>query len=124
MVAAVAPPMSEAGFAPAYWGPGTWQLIHMAAAAYPLRPTPADRRAYQGFFEGLRRVLPCPGCREGYASLTTRGRLAITPALFSDRLTLFRWTTELHDAVNAKLGKPTGRDWRLWYKYYDQARSG
>jgi hypothetical protein len=27
-------------------------------------------------------------------------------------------------AVNAKLGKPTGVDWRRWYAYYDQARSG
>lgn len=123
MVANVAPALSENGFAPAYWGPGAWQLFHMAAAAFPLKPTAADRRAYQAFFESLRVVLPCPGCRAGYAQLSTRGRLAIKPELFRDRLTLFRWTTELHDAVNAKLGKPTGRDWRLWYKYYDQARS-
>ena len=115
--------LKTGGFAPDFWGPGAWQLMHMAAATFPLRPSGAERAAYLAFFRSLATVLPCPGCREGYAEIVAAGgRLALTPAIVRDRLTLFRWTTEVHDAVNAKLGKPTGRDWRLWYKYYDSAR--
>jgi FAD-linked sulfhydryl oxidase len=116
--------LSDNGFAPSFWGPGMWQVIHFTAATFPSTPTAKDRRGFRAFFESLRHVLPCPGCRAGYESLISSGRLKLTDAVFRDRLTLFRWTTELHDAVNAKLGKPTGVDWRRWYAYYDQARSG
>lgn len=115
--------LSGSGFDPQQWGPGAWNLIHLSAAGYPENPTPEIRSQYIAFFRSLQYVLPCNGCRQGYAHLIA-GPVRLTPAVFADRLSLFRWTVELHNAVNAKLNKETYPDWFAWYRHYDRMRAG
>jgi mitochondrial FAD-linked sulfhydryl oxidase len=112
-------PLSEAGFSPESWGPHAWKFIHMVAAAYPVTPTIQDKHMYRTFFESLGKVLPCPGCQVGYARLASE---SLTQAVFADRMSLFKWTVEMHNAVNAKLGKRVDTDVLKWYATYDALR--
>ena len=97
-------------------------MIHLTAASYPENPSDEVRRSHEMFFRSLQHVLPCAGCRKGYAYLI-EGPVRLTRAVFDDRLALFRWTVELHNAVNAKLGKETYPDWFAWYRHYDRLRT-
>ena len=111
------------GFSPEIWGPGMWQTMHMIAATFPEHPTQEQSRQYYTFFASLANVLPCRGCREEYAEMIRGGGpLALTSRTVSGRMPLFAWTVAVHDAVNARLGKPHGTDWRAWYRHYDSAR--
>jgi hypothetical protein len=78
--------------------------IHIIALAYPHQPTYSEKKAAKDFFEGLAHLLPCPTCREHYKQHITA--LPLTPYL-DRRDDLFKWTVELHNAVNKSLGKPT-----------------
>lgn len=117
--------MREGGFPPETWGPSFWKSIHFAAAAYPLRPSAAERAAMMDFLKSLRYVLPCPGCRAGYAQIIARaGPTRLTPGVVADRAALFAWTCAVHDAVSDKLGKPRRRTAAAWYQAYDRLRAG
>lgn len=112
------------GFPTDTWGPCLWKVLHIMAANFPLDPDPERAQGYFAFFESLKYTLPCKSCRDGYTHfITTEGPLKLRPEVFKDRATVFRWLTDLHDAVNAKLHKrvPPGKD---WYASYDALRSG
>ena len=91
-------------FPPQVWGPIFWMTIHVVALGYSEKPTYAEKRSAKEFFESLRNLLPCPVCREHYAEHLKV--VPITPSLDS-RQDLFKWTVDLHNSVNVKLGKPT-----------------
>lgn len=113
------------GFPTSVWGPCMWKLMHVMAANYPLEYDPVRAQGYYQFFESLKQTLPCKECRAGYTQfITAEGSpLKLRPELFANRETLFQWTVDLHDAVNAKLHKrvPTCQN---WYPRYDRLRSG
>jgi hypothetical protein len=88
---------------PSVWGPPFWLTIHIIALAYPATPTYSEKKAAKEFFESLLHLLPCPTCREHYAEHTRT--LPLVPHL-DTRDDLFKWTLELHNAVNRSLGKP------------------
>ena len=87
---------------PEVWGPFFWHTIHIAALGYPTEPSYSDKKAAKEFFESLKFLIPCPICREHYAS--HMGKIPITASLDS-RKDLFRWTIDLHNEVNVMLGK-------------------
>jgi hypothetical protein len=87
---------------PEVWGPFFWHTIHIVALGYPQEPTYSDKKAAKEFFESLTVLIPCPMCRDHYASHMVK--LPIGPSLDS-RKDLFRWTVELHNEVNVMLGK-------------------
>ncbi len=117
------PALSEHGFPPESWGPSLWLLMHVVAATYPVDPTPEARRQFAAFYASLQHVIPCGGCRRGYAALIN-GSHRLTPDVLADRMSLFRWTVDVHNAVNAKVGKPVNSDYIAWYKRYDSLRAG
>lgn len=110
------------GFAPEAWGPSMWFLVHLIAATYPTNPTSHDRTKYANFYSSLQDVLPCEGCRRGYVAILTTEPTRLTPRIFSSREALFKWTVDVHNRVNAKLGKEVHTDWRAWYREYNRLR--
>lgn len=88
---------------PSAWGPFFWHTIHITALGYPKNPSYGDKKAAKEFYESLKFLLPCPVCREHYVQHMNES--ALTPHL-DRREDLFRWTVELHNRVNEKLGKP------------------
>lgn len=119
-----APSAAPPGFSPETWGPSMWLMVHLIAATYPARPTPEDKERYAAFFNSLRDVLPCEGCRRGYDTILRTVPTQLTPQVFASTQTLFKWTVDVHNRVNAKLGKPVNSNWRHWFRQYDALRSG
>lgn len=115
-------PLSDAGFPPEIWGPHAWALMHLVACTYPTQPTPEDKTRYRAYYLALGGVLPCPGCRVGYAHVLAE-TVPLTTAVLADRMSLFAWTVQVHNAVNAKLGKRVDNDVVRWYRMYDKYRS-
>lgn len=113
----------DGGFPPEIWGPHFWFIMHLVASSFPLNPSREQRAGYHQFFQSLKQVLPCEGCKKGYTYLV-EGPLPLTKQVFRDRLTLFSYTVALHNAVNKKAGKPVRKDWTRWYRYYEKYRSG
>ena len=110
------------GFPPEVWGPSMWFLMHLVAATFPLSPTSNDKARYTDFFTSLQAVLPCEGCRRGYNAILTTDPTRLTPRVLSSREALFKWTVDVHNRVNAKLGKPVQPDWQGWFAEYNKLR--
>ena len=88
------------------WGPNMWTVIHAVALGYPESgPTADDKRHYRSFYEGLQHVIPCMSCRENF-----KKHIEKLPIDLTDQSTLFKWTVDLHNAVNKMTGKSTTWD--------------
>ena len=89
---------------PNVWGPSGWKFIHFVALGYPDNPTNEHINSYQQFYESLQDILPCPKCSDHYQQM-------IQQYPVSDHLTnrdaLFRWSVDIHNQVNKRLGKST-----------------
>jgi hypothetical protein len=95
-------------FPPQVWGPFFWHTIHIVALGYPKEPSYAEKRSAKEFFEGLAFLLPCPTCREHYAKHMQASPIS---NFLDNRQDLFKWTVNIHNAVNKELKKP------LWTEY-------
>jgi hypothetical protein len=78
--------------------------MHLAALGYSNSPTLPEKRAAKEFYESLQYMIPCPICKTHYAEFLKQ--YPLTPSLDS-RTDLFRWTVQIHNAVNESLGKPS-----------------
>lgn len=88
---------------PTTWGPFFWHTMHITALGYPKEPSYAEKKAAKEFYESLTHLIPCPICRIHYADHLKE--MPITPSL-DTKEDLFRWTVNIHNAVNKDLGKP------------------
>lgn len=94
------PAFSASG--PACWGPLQWMALHQFARGYPRsNPSPAQRAAVQSYVTALSSVMPCPRCASHWQQIAP----TVVDAL-DDRKALLKWTIDVHNSVNARLGKP------------------
>jgi hypothetical protein len=77
--------------------------MHWVAAAYPDQPDAGQQMDARRFFLGLSRVLPCPECQKHFAEILETNPI---DAALKSGASLRKWTTEVHNAVNARLGVP------------------
>ena len=82
-------------------GPPLWASIHNIARAY--EPTPEKQAAVRAFLQSLAVLLPCSVCAQHFAALAPTARLG-------SAYDLLKWTVDTHNAVNARLHKPTLSD--------------
>lgn len=114
--------VEPSGYSPNVWGPHMWFVFHLVAATYPSSPTSEQKSNYAAFYKSLQHVLPCPGCRMGYQTIINSEPTKISTRTFGSRESLFKWTVDVHNRVNAKLSKPVFADWQAWYREYDKLR--
>lgn len=125
--------LSSDGFNSKVWGPPLWFIIHILAANFPLRPRPAQSRAYFFFFRSLCELLPCKNCRQEFCTLVNdkHSKFYLTPSIFTQgeheklgaaRTRVFRWTVQLHASVNKRLNHQYTRDVALWKEFYASMR--
>jgi hypothetical protein len=88
---------------PEIWGSHFWYILHIISFEYPLNPTEYDKRIYHDFYTSLKDVIPCEMCRKHYR--THIHKYPLTPHL-DNRDTLIKWVIQVHNFVNASLGKP------------------
>ena len=86
------------------WGKHIWKSIHYIALGYPDIPTEEEKNNYYTFFISLKNVLPCPLCRNHYTDILIN-ELPITNDVMKNKHNLLKWTIDLHNIVNNKIGK-------------------
>ena len=91
------------GISPSRWGACAWTFLHYIALGYPQHPTSQDVSDYASFFASLQFVLPCKACRDHMQEHVVN--MPIDNALASGRDALFAWTVQVHNTVNASLGR-------------------
>jgi hypothetical protein len=94
-------------FPPTVWGPFFWHTIHIVALGYPKNPTYTDKKCAKEFYESLAYLLPCSLCREHYQEHLKKNPIN---TFLDSRTDLIKWTIEIHNQVNKKLGKT---EWSL-----------
>lgn len=93
------------------WGSATWRTLHSICLGFDQRHrggalSDADRQAARNLIESLEHLLPCSACRTSLAALMASVdlRASLTNAIADGAL--LPWSVQLHNLVNAKLGKP------------------
>lgn len=130
---------SPNGFPTKHWGPSGWRLIHLAALNFPLEPVSDEvRQGYLDFFNSLCYILPCGVCRQEFCKMVKNpnGKYFLSKMRFKPRnskimlppwqtrFDLFKWTVDIHTAVNARLGKGnTTKEFPHWFMYYLKMRA-
>ena len=94
---------SNDGMLTSVWGPCLWHSLHTISFNYPVEPSYADMVHFFNFFKSLKHVLPCGACRTNY--LQNLDKLHFGLHCFNDRTTLSYFVYNLHELVNAHLGK-------------------
>ena len=87
---------------PGIWGSGLWNMLHTSALASGEDGinTRVHLTALREFINKLPDFLPCPGCVRH-----TGEYIARHPPVFDTSLAAFVYTVNLHNSVNARLGK-------------------
>ena len=81
---------------PEKWGPYYWGALHLAALGCP------DAQVLRTFIECYKTVLPCISCRAHFTQVLDENPVPDSP----DPLAIFKWSVDIHNIVNERLGKP------------------
>lgn len=96
--------VSSDGTAPASWatsqGAKMWRELHFHAAAVYKSGT-IDPMALRRWLEMFNRAIGCQECRDNW-----NFEVAQLPPALSSGQAFFEWTVAIHNAVNARIGKP------------------
>ena len=82
-------------------GRAMWLFLHTLAAQYPDDPTRQQERDTRDLISILGRMYPCAECAAHFEEVVRR-----VPPDVSSGAALRQWTCEVHNEVNARLGKP------------------
>ena len=90
---------------PAELGNAGWAVLHATAAAFPSEPSGAKQRCFSEFLHAWAGLYPCGAC-----AAHMRAWLRAHPpeqAAAGGRRAASAYVCEMHNGVNARLGKPT-----------------
>lgn len=76
--------------------------MHIVSLGAPVTPSAEEQAGIRAFYESLQVVIPCPVCREHY-----KQALVAMPIRLQSRAELIEWVYEIHNYINAELGKPS-----------------
>jgi hypothetical protein len=84
------------------WGPHLWFSLHTISFNYPLEPSIKDKEYYLNFFLNMQEVIPCSVCKKNY-----KRHLKEHPIkdYLDNRKSLVYWVIDMHNMVNAEIGK-------------------
>jgi hypothetical protein len=81
------------GVKPEIWGPALWGAIHMSCLT---------GTATADFMNAIAEVIPCPSCGTHFRQLLMEFPFPDG----GDVPTLFKWSVDVHNSVNVRIGKP------------------
>lgn len=96
------PKFPPIGMSPDVWGPLFWKTMHIVSLGYNPEPSKQEQDDAIRFFKSLETMLPCNICRSHYSQFMRE--MPIEQAVGS-RDTLIYWVFQIHNKVNAHLGK-------------------
>jgi hypothetical protein len=84
-----------------HWGPYLWGFIHtITIIDYERNDT--YNKNIRDVLRELKDCFPCPTCKDKYIDYLSK----LDNLDLSKPMVLFRWSVDLHNAVNIKLNKP------------------
>ena len=86
------------------WGPHLWFSLHTISFAYPSKPTQEDKDNYKNFFLNLKHVIPCSVCKKNYKRHIEEHPI---DGYLANKKSLVYWVIDMHNMVNAEIGKKT-----------------
>ena len=95
---------------PKVWGSDVWKAMHLIAAGYPNKPTPANKKHYKRLYKALGCTLPCGMCAKSYRAFMKQ--LKIDNFLCSKKRLMY-WVFLMHNRVNKKLNKKPRKSFRV-----------
>ena len=84
------------------WGPHLWFSLHTISFNYPLKPKKEDILQYHNFFTSLQNVIPCSICKKNYIRHLKEHPINL---FLNNRKDLVYWVIDMHNMVNAEIGK-------------------
>jgi hypothetical protein len=85
--------------APRCWGPLQWSALHQLLRGYPQQPSEKTQQDLRQYVTALAGLIPCSICATHWAD--------IAPTVdTSSRFAALKWSIDVHNAVNKRLGKP------------------
>jgi len=84
------------------WGPHLWFSLHTMSFNYPLKPSEKDKDEYKSFFINLQYVIPCSVCKKNYIRHLNEHPIK---DYLNTRKFLVYWVIDMHNMVNAEIGK-------------------
>ena len=84
------------------WGSTLWFSLHTITMNYPNNPTFIEQKDYKNFFISLENVIPCKVCRKNYQRHLKEHPI---DSHLGNRKELVYWLIDIHNMVNAEIGK-------------------
>jgi len=88
------------------WGPKTWDFLHTIALAYPAVASESTKDAMFSMLQALGVLIPCEKCRVHYKEWLTITVSTPKAVALRGRDSVFGALVDLHNSVNARIGKP------------------
>ena len=112
------------GMQTAIFGPVFWTAIHLVSFNFPVSPTSTQKHQYKNWLLATGDVLPCRYCRENFAkNIETVLAGRSLDSVFESRDAFSRFCHNLHEQVNAMLGKDCDRTFEDVRDMYEGFRS-
>jgi hypothetical protein len=93
------------------WGPLLWWILHALAGKAGTQTDPLlradEQRAWPLFFKELPTMLPCPYCRDHLQEYQKEHPFVLPENWTTWNSYIPTYVYDLHEAVNARLGKPS-----------------
>lgn len=96
---------------PTKWGPHFWATLHIACLGCQ------DYKALAEFVEGYVYIIPCLSCRQHFEQVLVDNPVPETGDFF-------KWSVDVHNIVNKRLGKPEFSYEAAMAHIVDEAPSG
>lgn len=87
-------------------GHSTWTFLHAAAAHYPREPAAVQQSSMRAMLDALPHIYPCAHCAAELADEYARQDAEARTHAVQSAARLQTYLCELHNEVNARLGKP------------------
>ena len=84
------------------WGSSLWFSLHTISMNYPNYPNNEDKMNYKDFFVSLKNVIPCTVCKKNYIRHLKENPI---DKKLNTRKDLVYWLIDMHNMVNAEIGK-------------------
>lgn len=84
------------------WGSHLWFSLHTITFTYPLKPTHNEKIEFRNFFLSLQNVIPCAVCKRNYKRHLKEKPIERN---LETRKDLVIWLIDIHNMVNAEIGK-------------------
>ena len=81
------------GVPPEIWGPNLWGTLHLLCLTGTIS---------SNFVQEFANIIPCPACAGHFSELLKENPFPES----DDPLVLFSWSVQVHNLVNARIGKP------------------